>query len=198
MCRWFGQCFYESPGFRITVVDKETGKPLADVHALAEWVQYGYHGENGPLMVQEAVTGPDGLLVFPAWGPMRGSTAGLVLNKDPIITLFKPGYKTSLINNAPGTDEKARVRGFTQDGQTFKIELFQGGPEEWVKELKRVWAGRAAGIADEQRLQFRGPYLNRLRKISAERHKLPERFQSQGQFFWFVDGLMKFLEEGHR
>ena len=57
MCQWMGRCFFESPGFRITVVDKETGKPLSDVHALSVWVQYGCHGTNGPLMVQDAVSG---------------------------------------------------------------------------------------------------------------------------------------------
>src|SRR5215831_11227291 len=102
LCSWFGYCVYESPAFRITVVDQETGRPLADVHALAEWVQYGSHGTNGPLMVQDAASGPDGVLAFTAWGPMRGSNAGLVLNQDPVITLFKPGYNTLRINNAPG------------------------------------------------------------------------------------------------
>ena len=67
---------------------------------------------------------------------------------------------------------------------------------EWLEQLKQVGVGRAARIADEQRLQFRDPYLNRLRRISAERSKLPERFQSPGEFFWLVDGLVKFLEEG--
>ena len=88
LCKWFGRCLYESPGFRFTVVDRETGQPLADVHALSEWVMYGYHGTDGPLMVQDALSGPDGLLAFPAWGPLRGSSAGLVLNQDPVITLF--------------------------------------------------------------------------------------------------------------
>src|SRR5215475_2848681 len=91
-CTVFGQCFYESPGFRIRVVDKEMGQPLEGVHALAEWQRYGPHGFNGPLMAQDAVSAPDGWLTFPAWGPLRGSASGLVINTDPGITLFKPGY----------------------------------------------------------------------------------------------------------
>lgn len=196
LCQSLGYCVYESPGFKITVVDKETGQPLAGVHALAEWVQHALYGTNGPLMVQDAVSSPDGVLIFPAWGPIQGSTSGLVLNQDPVITLFTPGYTAMVIHNARGTDEKDRVHGFFQDGQIFKMEPFQRSPEEWLEQLKQVGVGRAARIADEQRLQFRDPYLNRLRRISAERYKLPERFQSPGEFFWLVDGLVKFLEEG--
>ena len=100
LCKWFGRCFYESPGFRIRVVDKETGQPLADVHALAEWASYAVGRENGPFMVQDATSGPDGMLAFPPWGPMRGYRGGLVLNSDPVITLLKPGYRTRVLNNA--------------------------------------------------------------------------------------------------
>src|SRR5437763_14174874 len=83
LCKWLGQCWYESPGFRITVGDKETGQPLSDVHALAEWISYGMWGQKGPLMVQEAVSGVNGVLAFPTWGPTRGSRQRLVINQDP-------------------------------------------------------------------------------------------------------------------
>jgi hypothetical protein len=53
-------------------------------------------------------------------------------------------------------------------------------------------------MGDEQRLRFRDPYLNRLRRVWAERERLPEYFQSRGQFFWAIEGDLKFLEEGHR
>lgn len=198
LCRWFGYCVYESPGFRIAVVDRETGQPLADVHALAEWQMYGGHGRNGPLMVQDAVSGSDGVIAFPPWGPIRGSTAGLVLNHDPVISLFKPGYKVLTIFNVPGTDETARVRGLRQDGQTYFLEPFRGRPEEWVEELEKVWVGRATPRSDEQTLKFRGPYVNRVRYVRAEREKVPARFRSPGQFFSSVEAVLRFFEEGHR
>lgn len=198
LCKWFGRCFYESPGFRFTVVDRETGQPLADVHALAEWVQYGPYGRNGPLMVQDASSGSDGALSFLAWGPIRGSIAGLVLNHDPVISLFKPGYRVLAVFNVPGTDETARVRGLRQDGETFALEPFHGTPEEWVEQLRKVWVSLATPRSDEQTLRFRDPYLNRVRRLWAEREKLPERFASPGQFFWSLEGALKFLEEGHR
>ena len=200
LCRWFGYCVYESPGFRIAVVDRETGQPLADVHALAEWQMYGGHGRNGPLMVQDTVSGRDGLLTFPAWGPTRAPSVGLVLNHDPVVSLFKPGYMALVIFNMPGTDETTRVRGLTQDGQTYFLEPFRGTPEEWVKQdhLLQVALGFAAPISDEQMLGFREPYLNRLRRVWAEREKLPNHFQARGQFFWAIEGVLKVLEEGHR
>ncbi len=199
LCGWFGYCVYESPGFRIAVVDRETGQPLADVHALAEWQMYGGHGRNGPLMVQDAVSGSDGVIAFPPWGPIRGSTAGLVLNHDPVISLFKPGYKVLTIFNVPGTDETARVRGLRQDGQTYFLEPFRGTPEEWVRQeyLREVARGFAYPMGDEQRLRFREAYVNRLRRVWVEREKLPNHFQSRGQFFWSIEGDLKFLEERH-
>lgn len=196
MCQWFGYCVYESPGFTIKVVDKETGQPLADVHALVEWAQYGYHGRGGPLMVQDAVSGPDGLLTFPAWGPIRGSTAGLVLNQDPVITLFKQGYNTLLINNMPGTDEKARVRGFTQDGQTFKMEPFRGTPDNWVKELKEAAYPRySAGQSDAQLRQFVNSYLNRRRRVWAEFQKVPRTTREMENFMRAFEDDLKRMEK---
>lgn len=197
LCDWFNRCLYESPGFHLSVVDKETGQPLADVHALAEWVQYGRHGTNGPLMVQDAISGPDGILSFSAWGPLHGSPAGLALNQDPGLTLFKPGYKILIIFNAipVGTSETDRVRGFFQDTQTFALEPFRGTAEEWIDQLRKGWLGLGSPRGDEQVLKFRNPYLHRLQKIWHERDTLSESFQQPGNFFWSVEGQLKFLEE---
>src|SRR5437667_7675538 len=54
-------CTFEGLPFKITVIDAETRKPLADVHALAEWQIHGAGGRlNGPLMVLDATSGRDG------------------------------------------------------------------------------------------------------------------------------------------
>ena len=197
LCRWFGYCVYESPGFRIAVVDRETGQPLADVHALAEWQMYGGHGRNGPLMVEDTVSGLDGLFTFPAWGPTRAPGVGLVLNHDPVISLFKPGYKALVIFNMPGTDETARVRGFTQEGRTYSLEPFRGTPEDWVQQLKKAAYPETAGRTSEEQLrQFRLPYLNRMRRVWAERDKVPQQYRKEGQLFWHIGRSIKFYEEG--
>src|SRR2546428_155009 len=105
-------CTFEGLPFKITVIDAETRKPLADVHALAEWQIHGAGGRlNGPLMVLDAASGPDGALAFPGWGPVDGSVMGLGIGRDPIITLFKSGYKALVINNA---DHERLVSRFEQ------------------------------------------------------------------------------------
>jgi hypothetical protein len=200
LCKWFGQCLYESPGFRIAVVDRETGQPLTDVDALAEWVQYGYHGTGGPLMVQHAVSGPDGLLAFLPWGPIRGSTAGLAVGYDPFVSLFKPGYKVYETNNRGGSlDERARVRGFGGDGQIYFLEPFRGTPEEWVEQLRKAaYPARAGGTSKEQAWQFRDQYLNRMRRVWSERDKVPQRYQKEGQLLWHIERDIKLYEGGAR
>jgi len=198
MCTWFGRCLYESPGFQITVVDKETGQPLADVHALAEWVQHGYHGRNGPLMVQDAVSGPDGVLMFPGWGPIPGSRAGLVINSDPVVTLFKPAYKVLLLNNAVpiGTDETDRVRGFSLGIQSSALEPFQGTTKELIQELGRGGTGATFGRTfDDQMRQFRNPYLNRTKRVWAWLQAVPKETREDENYIRAFERDLKYLEE---
>ena len=194
-------CTFEALPFKFTVVDGGTQQPVAGVHALAEWQVHGPGGRlNGPLMVLDAVSGGDGLLSFPGWGPTQGPLDGIGIGRDPVITLFKTGYKALEIYNGdpPGTKETQRVRRFGQDGRTYALEPFHGTPPEWLKELERVYAGRAFSRSDDQSLKFRTPYLTRLKLISAERDKTPADEQRVGRFFWHVDRTLKLLEEGHR
>jgi hypothetical protein len=176
LCRWIGVCLYLSRGFDITVVDAETGKPLPGVYAWAEWVQYAAHGTNGPLMIQEATSGADGRLTFPAWGPTRGSGAGLDLGSDPAVILFKSGYATLLVQNEVplGADHLAAFRTFGRSGQTLRLERFAGPVAERVRQLKTLafpsYMGRVSVV---QSAQFRNPYLKRLDLVEAELAELP-------------------------
>jgi hypothetical protein len=88
------------------------------------------------------------------------------------------------------------MRPFYQDGETFAMEQYRG--TQWLKQLGELDIGRATPRSDEQSLQFRGPYLNRLRRVWAEREKYPERYRAPGQFFWHLEREIKFLEEGRR
>ena len=194
VCEWFGYCVYESPGFKITIVDQETGQPLAGVHALAEWIQYGSHGTGGPLMVQDAVSGADGVLAFPAWGPLRGSSAGLSLNQDPIITLFKSGYLPLTLNNHPGRDERARVRGFTQSGQTFKMEVFKGNMTVWVQELTNAAFPPSTRLSGAEREEIRSVYINRYRLLKVEVEKLPRNRKDVEHLIDTLERSIRFLQ----
>jgi hypothetical protein len=194
-------CTFEGMPFKLTVIDAETRKPLTDVHALAEWQIHGAGGRlNGPLMVLDAASDPDGVLAFPGWGPVDSSAMGLGIGRDPVITLFKSGYKALVINNAdpPGTLETQRVRKFHQDGRACELEPFRGSPAQWLEQLRRIAFGVAVPRNDESSLHFRDPYLNRLRHVSAERTKFPAEQQRVGSFFWHLDRSLQFLEEGRR
>jgi hypothetical protein len=150
-------CTFEALPFKFKVVDAETHQPLADVHALAEWQMHGTGGRpNGPLMVLDAVSGPDGLLSFPGWGPLQGPWLGLVIGYAPVITLFNSRYKAMVVNNGylPPARERERVWRFAQDGRTYTLDPFRGTPSEWAEELWRVGRPIAAPASDELLLRW--------------------------------------------
>ncbi len=193
---------YESPGFRIRIVDKETGQPLEGVHALAEWLQHADRG-RGVFMAQDAVSGPDGVLIFPPWGPFRGYHSGLILQYDPAITLFKPGYV--LQPTRPGDTHRAiynvgqedtrttkRVRQFARDGATFAMERLGGTLEEWVRVLKfAAHPDFRGGLSDEELRRARDPFLSRLRLVKIELERLPQDRADVKQLRVFLDILFK-------
>src|SRR5438128_5740711 len=118
-------CVFEGLPFHLTVVDAETRKPLANVHALAEWRRYGKGGRlDGQVAVQDAVSSADGTLKFSAWGPLEGLTSGLGLGEP-----------------RPGMNERERARGFYPDREAYALEPFHGDSAQWIEELKKVWIG---------------------------------------------------------
>ena len=171
LCRWLGLCLYSSRGFELTVVDAETGRPLSGVYAWAEWVQYGDHGRNGPLMIQDATSREDGRLTFPAWGLRQGSRAGIDLGYDPALILFKSGYRTLLVTNdvpIPG-DEFASSRTFTKTAAAIQLQPFRGAAKEWVEQLEKlVFPGVMGRASTDQIVYFRSQYQRRANVALAE------------------------------
>ena len=184
VCRWIGLCLYFSPGFSVTAVDTETGKPLPDVYGWAEWTQYGAHGRGGPLMVQDGTSGVDGRLTFPGWGPRLGSSGGVLLGYDPAVILFKPGYATLLVQNGVplGANHHAAIRGMSRTGETLRLQPFRGAPIEWVEQLQRlVFPALSYGSgADAQR--FRDLYLRRLQHVESQLTQLPSQAPEVASF----------------
>jgi hypothetical protein len=179
------------------VVDAETKQPLADVFALAEWVLHGPHGRNGPVMVQDAVSGADGWMRFPPWGPAEGYRSGLVLNHDPVITLFRPGYKTRVYQNAypPGTTETTRLRRFGEDGKDLALQQFRGTAVDWVREIDRAAYPRTKGRTSEAQLApFGANYLNRTRRIWSEVTKLPQHLPEVDRLSRSIEDDLRFYE----
>lgn len=194
---------YESPGFTLRVVDKDTGQPLADVHALAEWISYGMWGQRAPVMAQDAASGPDGILVFRPWGPIRGYDPGLMPQFDPVITLFRPGYimpepsggGARLLYNRPlpGVDRRTRVRRFANDGGTIAMELFRGSGKEWVKHLQEAMAPGTGGgaVTPEDRALFGAAHRNRYLRVKIELERLPHEPRAQA----LLKALQRNLDE---
>jgi hypothetical protein len=176
LCRWTGFCIYLSPGFTLTVVDAETGRPLPDVYAWATWVEYAAHGLGGPLMVQDARSDAEGHVTFPSWGPRLGSRAGLVRGMDPAVIFFKPGRATLVVqNDVPlGASEHAAIRGMSGTAKTVPLEPFRGTAADWVSHLRKlVYPGLTSGISDKQRDEFGALYLRRIEIVARELSKLP-------------------------
>ena len=199
LCSLLGICPYLSPGFNLIVVDADSGKPVADVYAWAEWVQYGGHGLNGPLMIQEAMSGADGRLVFPWWGPRFGYRAGLDIGSDPAVILFKPGYATLIVQNGerPGMRVTDTIRIFTPNGETVKLQLFRGSAVEWVAELRRlVHPALTSSVSDAQRDRFRTSYLRRLEYGETEAARLPQDITEVRQFRSSLQLDRRFLTGG--
>jgi ELWxxDGT repeat protein len=175
-------CF-ESPGFAIRVVDRETAQPLSGVHGLAEWIVDGGWGGRRIFMAQDAVSGLDGRLVFPAWGPFRGYEPGMAFQMDPAVTLFRAGYLPEadqgrrIIFNAtpPGQKETTRIRRFGQDGATFGMEPFRGDTEGWLAYLmEAARPDLGAGVSKREMPRVRAPLRSRLERVQAELETLPQ------------------------
>jgi hypothetical protein len=169
-------CTFEGPAFVLAVVDAETRQRLSGVQGLAEWGVYGLHGGGGPLMVQDAVSDQDGTLRFPAWGPVTGPHSGVQSPLDPVVSLFKPGYRPLVVYNTVGVvpgRPRHKVRIFGQAGRTFEMSPFRGTPTEWYEELRRLAAPQVARISREDLRRFRTPYLARFRLVQDEMRRLP-------------------------
>jgi len=193
-------CTFEGLPFMLNVVDSQTQKPLSDVHALAEWQMYGAGGRlNGPAMALDAVSDADGVMRFPGWGPIKGSVLGIGSGRDPLITLYKRHYRTLRIINGgpPGMKDTERIRRFYQDGRTFGLDPFKGTLAERVDDLRR-YGIRGLPRSDADNLRFRGPYLNRLTRLSLERERFPPDELRPGGFVWHLDREMKVFEKGLR
>jgi hypothetical protein len=201
LCSFLGICPYFSPGFSLTVVDAESGKPVDGVYAWAEWVQYANHGLNGPLVIQEATSDGAGRLTFPWWGPRLGYRSGLDIGADPAVILFKPGYLTLTVGNGerPGLHVTDAIRVFTRNGETVRIQAFRGSPAQWTEELSKfIYPSLTSGISDGQRDRFRESYLRRLKLVESELSKLPQDTSEVVTFRRLLDATARFLSEGRR
>ncbi len=130
---------YSAKPVRGVVVDAETGQPLDGVIVVAQWVLFAAgpgHGGHGPrLHVVEVLTDAEGRFYIPGWGPKpnpRYPFTGL-LDRDPMLSFFKPGYRPLTVQNRWKRNEAVRFSEW--DGKMIKFEKFRGTDEEWARAL---------------------------------------------------------------
>src|SRR5262249_3202754 len=200
LCPYFAGCEFEAPGFTIRIVDEQTGQPVTDAHAMAIWIVYGMYGRKAPIMTLEAVSGADGTVTFPAWGPLRGGSTGLEPGHDPGISRFKAGYRTLfVINPTPVGQLLVRVHPFRSSGDTFALTPFRGTPAETVVELRNAADPLvASGPSQNNSASIRRAYVNRWRNVRAEADRLPQDMPEVKQLLWLLDSSIQLFDTGGR
>ncbi|MEJ2362843.1 MAG: hypothetical protein P8Z75_15775, partial [Gammaproteobacteria bacterium] len=87
---------YQYKGLEFTVIDKNTGKPIQGVVAVATWdlVTSTMFSTRfaGLEKAYDAVSDKNGRIKLPAWGPVT-TFSGSVPDYGPLVYLYKPGYK---------------------------------------------------------------------------------------------------------
>ncbi len=123
------------------VVDATTKQPLERVVVVAHWeLEHGTVGGNvpsGQLRVMETVTDKDGRFAFPGFGPETLVNRFLV-NRDPRLIIFKPGYEYRGLSNAYTSDRELRTRRERRsdwNGKTIELKPFAGTTREYAEHL---------------------------------------------------------------
>lgn len=169
-----------------TVVDAETKEPLKDVIVVAHWqLVEGTLVDSsipaGELMVMEAVTDADGMFHFPGWGP-KYVFMGRMLNTDPQLILFKPGYLYRTVTNewTYYRDYKA-FRSSDWDGKTIELNKATGYSQEYGEHLFRLKSNLDSvmrfsyGDHDDDKC-----FWQKTPRIWVSMHKLSRNLENQG------------------
>ncbi|MGB5767012.1 MAG: carboxypeptidase-like regulatory domain-containing protein [Arenicellales bacterium] len=132
-----------SEPFGGTVVDKETGKPIANAVVMMRWprTRGGYTGSNtvGAIEVAESVTDAEGQYFIEGWfkGKDEIFEGGFVYKTSPEMVIYAPGYWPEKHRNRIYTITPAELAKM----QNKSINILQQG-ETW----KADWDGEAIGL----------------------------------------------------
>ena len=147
---------YSAKPIKATVVDANSGEPLAGVSVVAQWVLHG-NGWNrvGDLELMEAVTDVDGSFHFPGWQgktpPMAGLYRTRLGNADPELVFFKSGYKVRGVGNDLQPERLLDANHTWQrysdwDGKVIKLEKFNGNMEVYTALAAGTLTGLGEGL----------------------------------------------------
>jgi hypothetical protein len=147
---------YSAKPIRATVVDADSGEPLAGVNVVAQWILHDNGWKRvGDLELLEAVTGADGSFRFPGWQgktpPMAGLYGTRLGNDDPALVLFKSGYKVRGVGNDLQPERLLDANHTWQrysdwDGKIIKLEKFNGNMEVYTALAAGTLTGLGEGL----------------------------------------------------
>jgi hypothetical protein len=199
---------YSAKPIHGTVVDAETGRPLEGVIVVAQWILYeasvGGQNPRKRLQVLETVTAPDGTYAFPGWGPklnlpvinpFGGYFCCFLTNRDPLLNLFKPGYRPLSVLNQIETDVSVRTSDW--DGKTIRLERFRGDSEAWARELDLLQGDLAWGDVMEWRRLPRMT-LAILRQKKELPWRLQDRVSGAGPLGTTEEEVQRLVEAGQK
>lgn len=156
---------YSAKEIRATMVDAQTGYPLADVTVVARWVLRGLSGGTGPtLRTTEAVSDARGNVVIPGFPPLPRPRLMRLDKESPEILVFKSGFEQLRLLNASlkqarervpnyrsmptrellkdlvfvDADSMAAVQESIWDGLTVELAPFHGTPDDWAATLSSL------------------------------------------------------------
>jgi hypothetical protein len=100
--------FYSSAAFHARIVDDRTSEPIAGAVVVVLWRTVdAYRDTFGSVYLHdEMVTGPDGRIEFPRWGPRTLHYDYYLDARDPEIWVLKRGYLLGYFDNTGALDPK--------------------------------------------------------------------------------------------
>jgi len=94
--------FYTSERIDATVVDADSGQPVAGAIVVAIWRQVDARVESwAPSLfgVSEVETGTDGRFTIHRWGPRMASPEAFIDKRSPELWVLKEGYRVGFFDN---------------------------------------------------------------------------------------------------
>jgi len=196
---------YSANPIRGVVVDAVTGQPLEGVIIVAQWILYeataGGQNPRKVFQVLETVSGPDGTYNFPGWGPkpnvpitlLPGYLCCFFTNRDPGLSLFKPGYRPQVLLNQKPFDEPNPIRTSDWNGKTIKLEKFSGRIEQWVREIDLLQSSLSWGHEMDWR-QVPRMTLAILEELKTIPYRLSDRVSGPESLGTTMEEVRRFVE----
>jgi hypothetical protein len=125
-----------------TVVDADTGQPVAGAVVVAQWIYYAgfiMDGGHGPrLKVMETTTDATGRYGLPWWGPRLRRPLAFLDYYDPRLLIYKHQYEPLWLSNQESRN--GFIRFSEWDDKTLRLKPFHGTDRQLVSHTADIWA----------------------------------------------------------